>query len=142
MDQLFYNIDGGIVHQIRRKERTTISEVIVRDKRNIKQNRVNFSVKSSSFIFDNFKTEKFKLSLLLKVETDQFVIRLVLPVSFCQNLLHFTLGQANRDGADAKSPFPLFFSLFLHHLRTLAQEKRSENCLHFGTGGPSLCLYL
>ena len=52
------------------------------------------------------------LSLLLKVETDQFVIRLVLPVSFCQNLLHFTLGQANRDGADAESPFPLFFSLF------------------------------
>ena len=33
------------------------------------------------------------------------------------------------------------FSLFLPHLSTLAQEKRSENCLHFGTGGPSLCLY-
>ena len=33
------------------------------------------------------------------------------------------------------------FSLFLPHLRTLAQEKRSENCLRFGTGGPSLCLY-
>ena len=38
---------------------------------------------------------------------------------------------------------PLFhcFSLFLPHLRTLAQGKRSENCLGFGTGGPSLCLY-
>ena len=46
--------------------------------------------------------------------------------------------EANRDGSDAKSPFPLFFSL----LRTLAREKRSENCLRFGTGGPSLCLYL
>ena len=33
------------------------------------------------------------------------------------------------------------FSLFLPHLRTLAQEKRSQNCLRFWTGGPSLCLY-
>ena len=33
------------------------------------------------------------LSLPLKVETDQFVICFVLPVSFCQNLLHLTLGQ-------------------------------------------------
>ena len=126
------------MHQIRREKRTTISEVIVRGKRNIKQNRNwfyvrgNFSVESSSFIFYNFKAEK-------KVETDQFVICLVLPVSFCQNLLHFTLGQANRDGAE--SPFPLF-SLFLPHLRTLAQKKRSENCLHFGTGGRvSVCIY-
>ena len=33
------------------------------------------------------------------------------------------------------------FSLFLPHLRTLAQEERSQNCLRFGTGGPSLCFY-
>ena len=33
------------------------------------------------------------------------------------------------------------FSLFLPHLRTLSQEKRSENCLRFGTSGPCLCLY-
>ena len=33
------------------------------------------------------------------------------------------------------------FSLLLPHLRTLAQGKRSENCLRFGTGGSSLCLY-
>ena len=33
MNQLFYNIAGGIVHQIRREKRTTISEVIVRGKR-------------------------------------------------------------------------------------------------------------
>ena len=33
------------------------------------------------------------------------------------------------------------FSLFLAHLSTLAQEKRSQNCLRFGTGGQSLCLY-
>ena len=65
MNQLFYNIAGGIVHQIRREKRTTISEVIVRSKRNTKQNwnwlYFNYSVESSSFIFKNFKTEKFKL---------------------------------------------------------------------------------
>ena len=33
------------------------------------------------------------------------------------------------------------FSLFLPHLTILAQEKRSQNCLRFGAGGPSLCLY-
>ena len=52
------------MHQIRCEKRTTTSEVIVRGKRN-KQNRnwlyFNFSVESSSFIFNNFKTEKFKL---------------------------------------------------------------------------------
>ena len=45
--------------------------------------------------------------------------------------------EANRDGADAESPLPLFFS-FSPHLRTLAQGKRSENCLRFGTGKPGL----
>ena len=35
MKQLFYNIAGGIVHKIRREKRTTISEVIVRGKREI-----------------------------------------------------------------------------------------------------------
>ena len=35
------------------------------------------------------------------------------------------------------------FSLFLPHLRTLAHPhgKSLENCLRFGTGGPSPCLY-
>ena len=65
MNQLFYNIAGGIMHQTRSEKRTTTSEVIVRGKRN-KQNRnwlyFNFSVESSSFIFNNFKTEKFKLT--------------------------------------------------------------------------------
>ena len=54
------------MHQIRREKRRTISEVIVRSKRNIKQNwnwlYFNYSVESSSFIFKNFKTEKFKLT--------------------------------------------------------------------------------
>ena len=39
MNQLFYNIANGTVHQIQRKKWTTISEVIVRGKRNIKQIR-------------------------------------------------------------------------------------------------------
>ena len=44
----------------------------------------------------------------------------------------------NRD-ADAELPFPLFIS-FSANLRALAHEKRSENCVCFGTSGPSLCL--
>ena len=65
MNQLFYKIAGGMVHKIRREKRTTISEVIVRGKRD-KQNRnwfyFNFSFESSSFIFNSFKTEKLKLT--------------------------------------------------------------------------------
>ena len=38
------------------------------------------------------------LSLLLKVETDQFVIRLVLPVSFCQNCILPSDSEANPRG--------------------------------------------
>ena len=66
MNQLFYIIATGVEHQIRREKQTTISEVIVCVKRNIMQNRnwfyFKFSVESSSFIFNNFKTEKFKLT--------------------------------------------------------------------------------
>ena len=65
MYQLFYNIAGGIVHQIRREKRPTISEAIARGKR-IKHNGnwfyFNFSLESSSFKLNNFKTEKFKLT--------------------------------------------------------------------------------
>ena len=75
MNQLFYNIAGGIVHQIQLEKRTiseerAMSEVIVSGKQNFR----------------------------------------------C-------------------------FSLFLPHLRTLTQEKRSQNCLRFGTGGPSVAIY-
>ena len=66
MNKLFYNIAGRVEYQIRREKRTTISEVIVRVKPHIMQNRnwfyFEFSVESSSFIFNNFKTEKFKLT--------------------------------------------------------------------------------
>ena len=47
----------------------------------------------------------------------------------------------NRDGADAESPFPLFFR-FLPHLRTLAQEKRSEIVFALGlVGGVSVSIH-
>ena len=66
MNQLFYNIGGEIVHKIRLEKRTTISEVIVRGKRD-KQNRnrfyFNLSFESSSLIFNNFETEKIKVYL-------------------------------------------------------------------------------
>ena len=76
------------------------------------------------------------------VETDQFIISLVLPECLSVKICCSTLSEneANRDGSDAESSFRCF-SLFLPRLRTLAQEKRSENCLRFGTSGPSLCLY-
>ena len=65
----------------------------------------NLSVESSSFIFDNFKTEK-KLSLPLTVATDEFVICLVLPeclsVKIC--CISPSDSEANREGADAE-PF-------------------------------------
>ena len=95
MNQLFYSIAGGIVHQIRREKRPTISEVIVRVKRNIKQNKnwiyFNFSVESSSFIFKNFITENFKP---IFEGWNRPVCHLFgfTRVSICQNLLHFTLG--------------------------------------------------
>ena len=50
--------------KIRRDKRTTISEVIVRGKQNIKENRIsfyfNFSVESSKLIFSNCITVKLK----------------------------------------------------------------------------------
>ena len=132
------------MHPIRREKRPTISEVIVRVKRNIKQNRYwfyfKFSVESSSFIFNNFKWKT--LSLPLKVETDQFVICLVLPECLSVKICCTSPSdsEANRDGADAESPFPLFFSFSASFKHSSLREKVG-NCLRFGTGGPSLCLY-
>ena len=40
--------------------------------------------------------------------TDQFVICLILPE--CLSVKICSDSEANRDGADAESPFPLFFS--------------------------------
>ena len=61
--------------------------------------------------------------------------------SFCQNCISPSNSEANRDGADAESPVPLFFS-FLPHLRTLAQEKRSEIVFVLGlVGGVSVSIH-
>ena len=132
MNQLFCNIVGGIVHQIRREKRTTISVVIVRGKR-IKQNGnwfdFNFSVESSSFKLNNFKTENFTLTFkgLSFVWFYQGV--------FLSKFVAFHPRTVKRI-VTALMPSLLFrcFSLFLPHLETLAQEKRSKNCPRFGTG--------
>ena len=60
-------------------------------------------------------------------------------MSFCQNCILPSNSEANRDGADAEFPIPLFF---LPHLRTQVHEKRSENCPRFATSGPSrVCIH-
>ena len=78
------------------------------------------------------------ISLPLNVETDRFVICLVLPECLSVKICCISPAsdsEANSDGADADSLFQLFFSF------SLAQEKRSENCRRSGTEGQSLCLY-
>ena len=129
MNQLFYNIADGIVHQIRHEKPTTISEVIFRGKRNIEQNRnwfyFRFSVESPSFIL---QTSLSFVWFYQSVFLSKFVGFHPRAVKRIQMVLMPSL-------------FFRSFSLFLPHLRTLAQEKRSQNCLHFETRGPSLCLY-
>ena len=80
------------------------------------------------------------LSLPLKDETDQFVPCLVLPVSFCQNCISPSNIEANRDGADAESPVPLFF-FFSASFKNSSPREKVGNCLRFGTGEWSLCFY-
>ena len=55
---LFYNIASGIVYQIRREKRPTISEVVVHVKQNRNWFYFKFTAESSSFIFNNFKDRK------------------------------------------------------------------------------------
>ena len=56
------------------RKMTTISEVIVRGKRYIKQNRnwfyLNFAVESSRFIFNNFITVKLKAGFSLATQSE------------------------------------------------------------------------
>ena len=83
----------------RREKQTTISEVVVRGKRNIKPlSKIGIGF-SSNFLSKarvlNLTISKRKnLRLPLKVETDQFVVCLAL-----QECL--TVSEANRDSADA-----------------------------------------
>ena len=118
MNQLFYNIAGEIVRKIRREKRTTISEVIVRGKREIlrKINKIGigfisiFLLKAARVSYVTILKRK-NLSLPLKDETDQFVICLVLPeyVSV-KNCILPSDSEENPDGADAEFPFSLFIS--------------------------------
>ena len=100
--------------------------MIVRVKRNIKQNRnwfyFKFSVENSSFILQT--------SLSLFGFTSVFLSKFV---AFHPRTVKRIV--------TALMPSLLFrcFSLFLPHLRILAQENRSQNLLRFGTVG--LCLY-
>ena len=115
--------------------------MIVRCKRD-KQNRnwfyFNLSFESSSFIFNNFKTEKLKLTL---ERWNRPVCNLFgfTRVSFCQNCISPSNSEANRDGADAES-IPLFFS-FSASFKNSSPREKFGNCLRFGTGGWSLCIY-
>ena len=125
MNQLFHNTAGGIEHQIRLEKQTTILEVIVRGKRNIKQNRnwfyINFSVESSSFIFNNFKREKFKLKALRLKKTSLSFVWFYQSVF----LSKFVAFHRRTRIVTALMPSLLFryFSLFLHNGRSL---KKSE----------------
>ena len=123
------------MHQIRREKRPPISLFAVSKLSTTGIGFISvFLLKARGL---NLTISKRKnLRLPLKVETDQFVFCSVLPeclsVKIC--CISPSDSEVNRDGSDAESPFPLFFSL----LSTLAREKRSENCLRFRTGGPSL----
>ena len=119
--------------------------MIVRGKRN-KQIRNwfyfnhDFSFESSSFIFNNFKTEN--LSLPLKDETDQFVTCLVLPECLSVKIAFHPRTVKRIAMAPILSLLFRCFSLFLPHLRTLAQEKRSEIVFVLGlVGGISASIH-
>ena len=117
MNQLFYNIAGGIVHQIRREKRPTKSEVIVRGKR-IKHNGnwfyFYFSVESSSFRLNNFKTKQFTLTFKGWLWNRPVCLLFGFTrVSFCQNLLYFTLGEWSESWRLwCRDPFSVVFLSF------------------------------
>ena len=114
--------------------------MIVRRKRH-KQKRnwfyFNLSFESSRFIFNNFKTEKFKLTFegWNRPVCNLFGFN---RVSFCQNCISPSNSEANRDGANAESPFPFFLS-FSTSFKNSSPREKVGNCLRFGTGGWSLC---
>ena len=62
-------------------------------------------------------------------------------VSFCQNCISPSNSKGNCDGADAESPFLLFFS-FSASFKNSSPREKIGNSLRFGTGGWSLCFYL
>ena len=119
------------------------SEVIVRGKRN-RQNRnwfySNFLLKARVSYLTISKRKN--LSLPLKDETDQFVTCLFLPA--CLSVKIAFHPRTVKRIVMAPMPKLLFrcFSLFLSHLRTLAQEKRSEIVFVLGlVGGVSVSIH-
>ena len=87
----------------------------------------------------NFKTENFKLTF---EGWNRPVCNLFgfTRVPFCQNCISPSNSEANRDGADAESPVLLFFS-FAASFKNSSPREKVGNCLRFGTGGWSLCVY-
>ena len=102
------------MHQIQCEKHATISEVIFCGKRNIKQIGIgcssNFLLKARVLNLTILKQKN--LSLSLKVETDHFVISLFLPECLSVKICGISPSdsEANHDGTDAESLFPLFFS--------------------------------
>ena len=70
------------------------------------------------------------LSLPLEVETVQFVICLVLPECLSGKIccISPSSSEANRNGADAESSFPLFFSFSASFKNP---REKVGNCLRF-----------
>ena len=122
------------MHQIRREKRTTISEVIkVRVKRAILWKIEisfisNFLLKVRVLYLTILKRKN--VSLPLKVETDQFVIWLVLPECLYVKIrcISPSNSEANCDGADAGSPFKLFSS-FSASFKNSSLREKVGNCL-------------
>ena len=146
MNQLFYNIPGDIVHKFRREKRTTISEVIVAGRREILSQINKIGIGFISILLLKARVsylilKRKNLSLPLKDETDQFVICLVLPECLSVKIAFYPRTVKRIATALMPSSFFRCFSLFLPHLRTLAHEKRSENCLRFVTSESSLCIH-
>ena len=108
------------MQKIRREKRTTILEVIVRGKQEIlrKINKIGidfvsiFLLKARVSYLTIFKRKNVSmLRLPLKDETDKFVTCLVLLECLSvKNCMLPSDSEANRDGADAEFPFPLFIS--------------------------------
>ena len=110
------------MHQIRHEKRQN-----VRSRNRISKIGIGFS---SIFVLKarvlHLTISKWKnLSLPLKVETDPFVICLVLPECLSVKICCISLSdrEANRDGADAESPFLLFFSFSASFKNSSPREK-------------------
>ena len=100
-----------------------------------------FSVESSSFTFNNSKTEKFKLTFegLNRPVCHFFWFH---QSVFLSKFAAFHPRTVKRivTALDTESPFSLFFS-FSASLKNSSPREKVGNCLRFGTGGWTLCFY-